>query len=68
MEIFIFIVLVVVGYLIYAFVKSSEPFLRKDIEPVDESIPLSQGKDSQGVSENKSQTISIKIWFECKFT
>ena len=44
MEIFIFIVLVVVGYLIYAFVKSSEPFLRKDIEPVDEPIPLSEGK------------------------
>ncbi|HAH67444.1 MAG TPA: hypothetical protein DCL68_02805 [Gammaproteobacteria bacterium] len=44
MEIFIFIILVVVGYLIYASVKPSEPFLRKDIEPVDEPIPLSEGK------------------------
>ena len=44
MEIFIFIILVVFVYLNYASVKPSEPLLRKDIEPVDESIPLSQGK------------------------
>ena len=37
-------ILVVFVYLNYASMKPSEPFLRKDIEPVDEPIPLSQGK------------------------
>ena len=44
MEIFIGIIVVIVVIYFYFKFKPAKPYLRKDIEPVDEPIPLSDGK------------------------